>query len=1066
LIAYASPEQEPGEDINRKEKALSRPHTSIAPRTLRIESLEPRALLASEGLTAQYFHNMDFTGLAAERIESVDFNWGNASPVAGVDSDTFSARWTGQLESQYGETYTFYTTSNQGVRLWVDGKLLIDNWDPHEVEVDSATISLAAGQKYDLRLEYFEQYGAAQIKLEWSSASQARQVIPAAQLYGSPEGLLGNYTDAFGGSGTRVDPEIDFNWGSGRPHPSVAVDQVTVDWTGQVRADHSEEYTFAIQSDEGARLWIGGELIIDDWTAHTVHTTTGTKLLEAGKWYDIRVEYFDKTGQAAINFKWSSASQTDAGQFEVVPESNLRAAKATRLQFNNPLGPGADPYVTYHEGYYYMVNTTGNNVRIDRAEKLEDIHANNPNSSSAVVWDPPSGTNYSEQIWAPELHWINDKWYIYVAASNGDNATHKMYVLERDDPNPMGAFTFKGQIVNQPDRWAIDGTVLQWQGQLYFIYSGWPGNTDGQQNLYIAPMSDPLTISGPRVLISSPTYAWEQYGLPINEGPEVLIYEGKLHIIYTGSAYWRHEYALGRLTYDGVGSLLSQSSWSKSPTPVFQQSGDIVGTGHASFTTSPDGTENWIVYHAHHDPDNWQDDRDIYIQPFTFDANKNPVFGSPIPASTPIDVPSGTADPERPFVPGDFDADGTVGGSDLNVWQEQYGSTVFPGISSDYDGDGDVDGRDFLAWQRQYTAVVVPDATVAYWRHEEGANGGVVSSNGNAVQDSSGQGNHMRTYSSGSTSATYTTSVSPLPLRSGLSNTLSLDFGPGGDSGGQNDDNYTNGKPINSKSFSELTVEFAFNMNAVGGFQTLVGKDGKPTSSAVAPLQIKIRGDNYPNGIEKQLFVEWIDGDGDVQHLASGASITAGTWNHVAFVLTATSAELYLAGETGDYMLVESLQGQDFAGSVGQVLINSTGNFTVGRGMYNNGAADWSNALIDEVRISDRALAASEFLFETVSTISASLTANDDAVDSTTNSFVNFWLPTIDSPLRNTTELSEELIWQDSGGVPADVRFASRLPHGISWDHQAFDGHAAREDSWDQAFEQFDGEDELAIFAI
>jgi GH43 family beta-xylosidase len=1019
--------------------------------------------LAGDGLTGQYFHNMDFTGLAAERTEAVDFNWGNSSPAPGVDPDTYSVRWSGQIEAQFTEIYTFYTTSNQGVRLWVDGKLLIDNWEPHETVVDQATINLSAGQKYDIRLEYFEQFGTAQIKLEWSSASQSRQVVPAAQLYTSPAGLLGNYSDTFGGSGVRVDSVVDFNWGTGRPHPTVAVDQVSVEWTGQIRVDHSEEYTFSIQSDEGARLWIGGELVIDDWTAHTVHVATGAKLLEAGKWYDIRMEYFDKTGQAEVDLQWSSNSQTGEGQFEVIPSSNLRAAKAANLQFTNPLGPGADPYVTYHDGYYYMVNTTGNNVRIDRAEKLEDIHRSNPNSSSVIVWDPPSGTNYSEQIWAPELHRINDKWYIYVAASDGDNATHRMYVLERDDPNPMGAFTFKGQL--NTVRWAIDGTVLQWQGQLYHIWSGWPGATDGQQNLYIAPMSDPMTISGSRVMISSPTYAWEKHGLSLNEGPQVLIHEGKLHIIYSASGYWRHEYALGRLTYDGVGSLLSQSSWQKSPTPVFQQAGDIVGTGHASFTTSPDGTEHWIVYHAHHDPDNWQDDRDIYIQPFTFDANMNPVFGSPIPASTPVDAPSGTVAPERPFVPGDFDANGTVGGSDLKVWQEQYSSTVFPGISSDFDGDGDVDGRDFLAWQRHYTAVITPDSTVAYWRHEEGPSGSVVGSGAAAVQDASGAGNHMRTFNSGSTSASYTSSVSPLPLRSGLSNTLALNFGPGGDGGGQNDDNYTDGKPINSKSFTELTVEFAFNMNAIGGFQTLVGKDGKPTSSPVAPLQIKVRGDSYPDGIASQLFVEWIDGDGDVQYLASGSSITTGAWNHVAFVLAATSAELYMVGESGDYTLVDSLQGQDFAGSQGQVLYNSTGNFTVGRGMYNNNAADWSNARIDEVRISDRALAESEFLFDPAATISASLMVNDQAADFRTNGLAGFWLLPITFTANRIEEFNEAQVWQDVDFMPIETRFAPPSQRGISWNPEAFDDSLARDDSRDFAIELLGINEELTIFA-
>ena len=235
----------------------------------------------------------------------------------------------------------------------------------------------------------------------------------------------------------------------------------------------------------------------------------------------------------------------------------------------------------------------------------------------------------------------------------------------------------------------------------------------------------------------------------------------------------------------------------------------------------------------------------------------------------------------------------------------------------------------------------------------------------------------MRTFNPSFSSATYTSAVSPVPLRSGLQNNLSLDFGPGGDDAALNDDNYTEGKPINSQQFNALTVELAFNMNSVGGFQTLVGKDGKPTSSAVAPLQIKVRGDNFPDGINNELFVEWIDGDGDVHYLASGFSITTGNWNHVAFVLTATEAQLYMMGESGDYGLVDSIVGDDFAGPAGQVLINSTGNFTVGRGMFNNAATDWSDAYIDEVRISDRALSMAEFLFAPAGTVSAALVSTE-----------------------------------------------------------------------------------------
>src|SRR5690349_4899461 len=112
---------------------------------LAFEQLEERAMLAGNGLTGQYFHNENFTGLAVERIEAVNFNWGSASPAPGLDADTYSVRWTGQIQAQYSQSYTFFVTSNQGMRMWIDGQLLIDNWTPHNTETNSASIDLVAG---------------------------------------------------------------------------------------------------------------------------------------------------------------------------------------------------------------------------------------------------------------------------------------------------------------------------------------------------------------------------------------------------------------------------------------------------------------------------------------------------------------------------------------------------------------------------------------------------------------------------------------------------------------------------------------------------------------------------------------------------------------------------------------------------------------------------------------------------------------------------------------------------------------------------------------------------------
>lgn len=255
--------------------------------------------------------------------------------------------------------------------------------------------------------------------------------------------------------------------------------------------------------------------------------------------------------------------------------------------------------------------------------------------------------------------------------------------------------------------------------------------------------------------------------------------------------------------------------------------------------------------------------------------------------------------------------------------------------------------------------------TVAYWRHEEGPDGGLIPAGSDTVLDSSGNGHHMKTFDPSFTSASYSSSVSPVPLRSGLPNTLSLDFGPGGDDPGLNDDNFSDGKSINSQLFNAMTTELAFNMNSIGlgQFQALFGKDGQPTGSPVPPLKFLVRGDDFPDAVDNQLFVEWIDGDGDVHFLASGTTIGTGTWNHVAFVLTDSTAELYVRGETGPYALVDSIGGEDFAGPSGEVLFDSDANYSVGRGAFGGGVADWSDALIDEVRISDMALTTSEFLF-------------------------------------------------------------------------------------------------------
>ncbi len=146
------------------------------------------------GLKGEYYDNTGFTRYMFTRIdEKVDFNWGQGSPDASMGVDTFTIRWTGEVEAVYSAPYTFHTTSDDGIRLWVNDVLVIDQWTAGG-SYDSPTIDLVAGERYNIKVEYVENYGSAHVKLMWSSPYQAKVVIPTSQLYPStePTNLVGN----------------------------------------------------------------------------------------------------------------------------------------------------------------------------------------------------------------------------------------------------------------------------------------------------------------------------------------------------------------------------------------------------------------------------------------------------------------------------------------------------------------------------------------------------------------------------------------------------------------------------------------------------------------------------------------------------------------------------------------------------------------------------------------------------------------------------------------------------------------------------------------------------------
>ena len=317
--------------------------------------------------------------------------------------------------------------------------------------------------------------------------------------------------------------------------------------------------------------------------------------------------------------------------------------QATGFFINPLLSTGPDPWVTQSNGYYYFTKTSGNLINVYKTAKMSLLGQAAPQN----VWLPPATGATSADIWAPEIHYLQNKWYIYFAADDGNDANHRMYVLESSDPTPATTnWTLKGQLKPTTDKWAIDGTILTYNNQLYMIWSGWQGdNQPGMQQLYIAKMKDPYTIDGDRVMISQPTYSWEKNGSAVNEGPEILTNSnGNVFLIFSASSCFTDDYCLGMLTLKNGGDPMNPASWTKSANPVFTKNtnGNTFGPGHCGFFTSVDGKENWIVYHANsYAGQGCGDTRNPRMQKFTWNADGTPNFGTPLPALTNIKVPSG-----------------------------------------------------------------------------------------------------------------------------------------------------------------------------------------------------------------------------------------------------------------------------------------------------------------------------------------------------------------------------------------------------------------------------------------
>lgn len=350
--------------------------------------------------------------------------------------------------------------------------------------------------------------------------------------------------------------------------------------------------------------------------------------------------------------QWNASLPIDAGDPGWADQA---AQKSLPGQFFvNPIGEGADPWVMLDEErnrYLWCFSEGNRGIAIRTSNTLTSI------GQKHVIWQAPDSGPYSREVWAPELHHLDGRWYVYFAASDGNNANHLTYVLQSKTEDPLGEYVLHGPLATgegsdgrSPNLWAIDMTVLEHGGKRYAIWSGWDAPGTDQQYLYIAPMKSPTELAGPRVrLCDNDDYLWErvepnpsQRGL--NEGPEIFQANGNTFLVYSCGASWLPTYKLGILELNGDDPL-DPANWKKRPKPAFTSNDSVYGVGHSCFVPSLDRSQWWHVYHAKQDRrPGWR--RAIHVQPMKIGRRGGPLLGNPHGEDEIMSLPSGETLPD------------------------------------------------------------------------------------------------------------------------------------------------------------------------------------------------------------------------------------------------------------------------------------------------------------------------------------------------------------------------------------------------------------------------------------
>jgi GH43 family beta-xylosidase len=307
-----------------------------------------------------------------------------------------------------------------------------------------------------------------------------------------------------------------------------------------------------------------------------------------------------------------------------VADVALDAAVPVSEPFRNPLNGGPDPFLVYDSGFYYLATTQGDAVRIWKAASLAGLSA----APVTTVWQ-----DGSQEVWAPAFYRLDAQWYLYYTSDDGVDDHHRIHVLEADDA--LGPYHYKSEL--DTAGWAIDPAVLEQGGARYLVWSG--AGSEGHNLIYIAPMSDPWTI-GAR------TYLPAAGGCPeVREAPSILQHAGTTFLVYSTCDTGKPDYQLWMMSIPETADPTNAAAWTQHDAAVFasaEQNG-VYGPGSNAFFKSPDGSEDWIVYHAKSTSAYTYDFRTTRAQPIAWQGEQ-PMLGVPVAEGAPVRLPAGDPD--------------------------------------------------------------------------------------------------------------------------------------------------------------------------------------------------------------------------------------------------------------------------------------------------------------------------------------------------------------------------------------------------------------------------------------